>query len=202
MLFQESVKPIVATSLLALYLPVPFYLVLLHALLPLWQRMRLWSYVFLLPPYILMVVLTIRLHWLWPYRAWHWPDTLGLLAVLPLGGAGWLAMTTYRTIEPGTLHLARQLDPSRGRTLITSGILSTVRHPRYLMFTLIAIGNVLITGYPLVALSLVVTIALLALTVWLEERELTAYFGDSYVEYKRKVPAFIPRLFGSRRAAS
>ena len=71
-----------------------------------------------------------------------------------------------------------------------------MRHPRYVMFMLIAAGNVFITGYPLVVVSLVVCVILFALVIMLEERELARHFGPPYQRYREQVPAFWPRRKG------
>jgi protein-S-isoprenylcysteine O-methyltransferase Ste14 len=191
-----SFKPVFATVLATLYLPVPPYLLLLHGLQPLWRRIGLVpSYAFLFTAYILMVTATILAHDVWSINAVDgWPAWASWLGVVPLAAAAALAAVTYSTIEPKTLHLARQLDPALGRTLITDGILGRMRHPRYTMFTLISIGNAIVTGYPVIAATAVITALLLVLTIHLEERELAAYFGDEFNEYRHRVPAFIPRF--------
>ncbi|MFQ5512702.1 MAG: methyltransferase family protein, partial [Candidatus Krumholzibacteriia bacterium] len=110
---------------------------------------------------------------------------------------------TYRTIEPRTLHLERQINPGAERALITTGVLGRMRHPRYVMFTMIALGNVLLTGYPLVVVSCGATMVLLWVTIRLEERELLEYFGEAFRDYRKSVPAFIPRPSrGGRDAVS
>ena len=199
--YDNSLRPLAATILLALYLPVPFYLLWLHGLNRLWRRIGTASYFFLLTPYVALVLAIIRAHAVWNWRADGWPLALAWLSVIPLGLAGWLAFHTYKTIEPATLHLHRQIKPSPGRVLITSGVLGRIRHPRYVMFTLLAVANVLATGYPLVAVSLGVTVLLLLVTIRLEERELQEYFGNAFSDYKKSVPAFIPRPSRGRRGA-
>jgi protein-S-isoprenylcysteine O-methyltransferase Ste14 len=62
------------------------------------------------------------------------------------------------------------------------------------MFTLLALGNVLITGYPLVVVSLLVTIGVFAVVIRLEEKELREHFGEEFEKYRREVPAFLPRV--------
>ena len=202
MSYNDTIRPLAATILLALYLPVPFYLIVLHALHRVWKKMGLRAYVFLLVPYVAMVAAVVRWHGLWQWRAWSWPPWLAWMSCIPLAVAGYLAFCTYRTIEPRTLHLARQIDPQGGRSLITTGVLGHIRHPRYVMFTLLAMGNVLLTGYPLVAASLALTAPLLWATIRLEERELLEYFGESFRDYQKRVPAFIPRQSSGRRDAS
>jgi protein-S-isoprenylcysteine O-methyltransferase Ste14 len=202
MSYQDSFKPAIATALLALYLPVPFYLLWVHGLQRVWRRVGILSYAAHLSLYGAMVFAVIRLHALWSWNALPWWKPLGLFAVVPLAFAAVLAYGTYRTIDFETLHQIRQIRPDVTRHLIHDGILGRMRHPRYTMFTLIAIGDVLLTGYPLVLASALLTAALFALVIRVEERELLAYFGEEYRQYRRSVPAFIPRISGGRGGAA
>lgn len=191
---MNSIRPFAATLLMALYLPVPFYLLALHGFHDVWRRIGLRSYLFLLTFYASLVAAVVALHPAWAWGSGPWPPSVGLLAAVPLVIAIVLATVTYRTIEAGTLHLARQIDPTRGRHLITTGILGRMRHPRYLMFCLLAAANTLFTGYPLVAGSFVLCVLLFHWVIRLEERELLAHFGEDFRRYRETVPAFIPRF--------
>lgn len=88
-----------------------------------------------------------------------------------------------------------ELDRSgRGGELITTGIYSRTRNPRYLE---VGLG---ITAYALVAnhvgAYLVTAAAILAVypLVLLEERELRDRFGEDYEHYLATVPRFLPRF--------
>jgi protein-S-isoprenylcysteine O-methyltransferase Ste14 len=150
----------------------------------------------------------VRLHDVWSRGEWRWPDelswvydvqsnVLSWLSVIPLGLALWLMIESYRTIDFKTLHQIRQLLPKQKRVIIRDGILGRMRHPRYVAFSLIAVGNALLTGYPLVMASAVVTLFAFAWVIRMEEREMAAYFGEEFEKYRREVPAFWPR--SSRR---
>jgi protein-S-isoprenylcysteine O-methyltransferase Ste14 len=193
--FHDSLKPIAGTFLLAVYLPVPFYMLWIHAFDRAWKRMGRASYILHWSLYAAMIAAIIRFHGVWPWRAWGWPLWMSWSGVLPLAAAVYLAYRTYASIEPRTLLAFRQIRPDSNRKLIRHGILGTVRHPRYTMYALLALGNVLITGYPLVLASLAVTIATLLAAIRLEEKELARYFGNEFEEYRRTVPAFLPRLY-------
>ena len=188
------IRPAAATILLALYLPVPFYMFLVHALGGLWKRMGRASYVVLWTFYGLFVAAVVAAHRVWGWRAWDWPVWVSWTAVPCLATGAWLAWVTYRTIPARTLLAFRQIDSGADRPLIRNGVLGQVRHPRYAMYILLALGNVLVTGYPLVLLSFLVIVIVFAATMRLEEKELRAYFGEEFERYRREVPAFFPRI--------
>lgn len=194
MSWNESVKPVIATALVAAIVPIPIYLLWMHGLQRVWRRVGIASYAFHLALYAAMVITLARMHTFWSQSALPWPVAFAWPAILPLGIALWLIIESYRTIDWRTLHQVRQLTPRHERPMIRDGILGRMRHPRYTAFSLVAFGNALLTGYPWVAAAAVVTIALLSLVVRLEERELRDYFGEEFERYRREVPAFIPRF--------
>jgi protein-S-isoprenylcysteine O-methyltransferase Ste14 len=82
------------------------------------------------------------------------------------------------------------------RRLITTGVYSYIRNPMVIAGILIGEG----LGFLFGSLSLIlIFIPLLTLLGFLylkavEERELELRFGKEYLEYKKKVPMFIPKL--------
>ena len=190
----DSLRSFSATVLLALCLPVPFYMFFVHALGSLWKRMGRASYAVLWSFYALCVAAIVIAHGVWGWKAWDWPVWISWTGLFPLAIAAGLAYWTYRTIPARTLLAFRQIESDDERPLIRDGVLGKVRHPRYVMFVLVAAGNFLITGYPLVLLSLVVIVVAFGAAMRLEERELRAYFGEEFERYRREVPAFFPRL--------
>ena len=82
----------------------------------------------------------------------------------------------------------------REQHLITSGIRSRVRHPVYLghLCEMLAwsVGTGLAVCYGLTLFAVVTG----AIMIWLEDKELEQRFGAEYREYRRRVPAVVPRL--------
>ena len=190
----DSLRPFAATLLLAPYLPVPFYMFLVHAFGHVWKRIGRASYAVLWAFYALCVIAVVLAHRAWGWNAWGWSAWLSWTGLFPLAIAAWLAYWTYRTIPAKTLLTFRQIRPDGERRIVRDGALGTIRHPRYVMFVLLALGNFLITGYPLVLASLVVAVAVFAAVMRLEENELRSYFGEEFEKYRREVPAFFPRI--------
>ena len=88
----------------------------------------------------------------------------------------------------------------RKKALATTGPYSYVRHPQYAGFILVMFGFLL--QWPTI-----LTLLMFPVLVWMyvrlareEEREAIIEFGDVYRQYAAKVPGFIPRLSGPRRA--
>ena len=80
--------------------------------------------------------------------------------------------------------------------MATTGPYAHVRHPQYVGFVLIMFGFLL--QWPTL-----LTLAMFPVLVWMyvhlarqEEREVRAQFGETYAEYARRVPAFVPRIAG------
>ncbi len=82
----------------------------------------------------------------------------------------------------------------REQRLVTSGIRAHIRHPVYLghLCEMLAwsVGTGLAVCYGLTAFALVTG----AIMIRLEDRELEQRFGEAYREYRRQVPAVLPRV--------
>jgi protein-S-isoprenylcysteine O-methyltransferase Ste14 len=84
--------------------------------------------------------------------------------------------------------------PEEGK-IVDSSIYGILRHPIYAGALRVGIGLALLNGN---ANALAFALFLpLAFTGWVrlfEERELIQRFGESYIEYRKRVPAFWPRI--------
>jgi protein-S-isoprenylcysteine O-methyltransferase Ste14 len=88
------------------------------------------------------------------------------------------------------------MDENKSEELQMGGILTYVRHPIYSGTILIIIGYLL---YIPKLSSLIVTgsvFVYLAIGIYLEERKLLSEFGQRYLDYKKRVPAIIPKIKG------
>lgn len=99
----------------------------------------------------------------------------------------------------GTRALGRQLRFDAGLSsdhqLVTSGPYRVVRHPIYTSMLCLMVGTGVVVSPPLLfALGLVFFIAGTEIRVRAEERLLASHFGDTYAEYRRRVPAYVPFL--------
>jgi len=80
--------------------------------------------------------------------------------------------------------------------LVTSGPYAYIRHPQGTSWFIIFVGlGVLFQSISLLFIFMPLFILLSVLNVKkIEEPELEKRFGNDYIEYKKKVPMFIPRL--------
>lgn len=144
---------------------------------------------------------------------WFWQPIDGVLwnvthpaarsALWALFVLGWLAV-------PGVSYLINHFDlfglrqvwlhwhgkPYKSLPFRTPSLYARVRHPLYVAWALafwttptMTVGHAflatLLTGYMVVAV------------IW-EERDLIAHFGEQYLDYRRRVPMFVPRPFSRR----
>lgn len=78
--------------------------------------------------------------------------------------------------------------------LVTVGPYSCMRHPMHFFLAWLPLGVALLLAEPgAVALAVAEAVLVLALAVVLDERESLERFGEAYLEYRRRVPAFNPR---------
>lgn len=93
----------------------------------------------------------------------------------------------FRTLA-GVPELAGETD-----LLLQEGIYADVRHPRYLAVLIGLMSYALMINYTSLYYVAIAALPAIALIVALEERELSDRFGQAYLEYKQRVPAFLPR---------
>jgi protein-S-isoprenylcysteine O-methyltransferase Ste14 len=87
------------------------------------------------------------------------------------------------------------LEADVGLKLQKAGILKHIRHPLYSGTILILIGMFMYSPTVATLITVLVTFAYLAVAIPLEERKLIKKFGNTYLQYRKKVPALIPRFW-------
>jgi protein-S-isoprenylcysteine O-methyltransferase Ste14 len=162
---------VIAGFFLFFELPVPFYWLILHPLNSFWRhRVRAAFWVAGLTAWTAGGVL------LWIFRS-H------LLAATPPSpisiAAGLFLIATEIYLfwrverELGSRRLVGHAELTGRGDMFTGGLYAHVRHPRYAVLAVWCVFALLV--------------------IRLEERELAARFGAPYVEYRKRVPAFLPR---------
>ena len=176
-----------------IYASIPSFWLAVHPFTPYWrsrpgkiypQLGLIWAGVMLLLAVVTFPMRSIRLYQ--DPRAW-------------LAGAVFfiLGLSIYRRVGravSGDIIIGRnQLQPEKHeQRLVATGMHATVRHPIYLahwcMLTGWAVGSGLLALYLLWAFAVLTG----TFMIRMEEHELEERFGESYREYKRRVPAILP----------
>ena len=148
----------------------------------------------LLPGMVLVVipaVVLILTGYRWPGVAgrWPWMAAGGVLIALGLAVAIW-TMRLFATRGQGT---AAPWNPPR--RLVVAGPYRHVRNPMITSVLAMLAGEALVTGSP--ALAVLLGVFFLVNAVYfplVEEKELARRFGREYLEYKKNVPRWWPRV--------
>lgn len=107
----------------------------------------------------------------------------------------WLFLLVAKHLPIRTFLGLPEIDPKGHPTkLITEGIFSRIRHPRYAQVLVMIFSCSLIVNYPATYILFVFSLAGFHLVARLEDRELAARYGQEYLEYRKQVPMFIPKL--------
>lgn len=113
-----------------------------------------------------------------------------------------LAMTVIHLISNGLIFFGFYLlfkgwmliHGAKGEKLVTTGIYSYMRHPQYSGLFLITVGFLI--QWPSLTTLIMWPVLIFAYyrLAMREEKEVEKQFGEEFLEYKRRVPAFVPRL--------
>ena len=173
-----------------LYSSIPLFWFVIHPVAQRWRAMPGSPYRFLLPFWAGAIGILASATWPWHSIRIYSIPWMWLPAVLFVV----LGISIYRRIGPefGSKNFDGQIElrpEIQDQVLVTSGLHTRMRHPIYFahlfMFAGWTIGSGLLINYLLLAISAFVTFPLM---IWLEERELEKRFGQSYRDYKARVP--------------
>lgn len=134
-----------------------------------------------------------------PAMVWHARDPRAVAAIRSLSALGWLIVFgTFLTGHFKLLERKQAVLNFAGRVtsavaLRTPGLYRFVRHPLYLGFILAFWATPSMTAGHLLFAS--VMTAYICVGICLEERDLKAFFGDRYRQYRARVAMFLPGLF-------
>jgi len=125
----------------------------------------------------------------WPFTL---PPLVGLLGGTLFVAAIWLLHRSHADLG----HLwSPTVSPEAKQPLITQGVYKHVRHPMYAAHVLWGVAQaLLLPNWIAGPLALLLMLALLALRIPREERELIAAFGDAYRRYGHNTGALIPKF--------
>ena len=145
----------------------------------------------------------ILLFWQWepmPTVVWNIEGPVFAGAAVAGGFMGWLIVlySTFLISHFELFGLTQVVTHFAGRIVApvkfrTPGLYRLIRHPIYLGFIIafwstpdMTLGHLLFAS---------VTTAYIFVGIWLEERDLVAFFGDEYRKYRERVAMLLPGLF-------
>jgi hypothetical protein len=187
---------VIALVILLCAPPTLLIWLLIHPFISTWRRLGT------IPSYGCFMCLMIFIAWsIWQWRRWltgiEYGSNVGLwgLAILFICAAVFVGAHRKKHLEWTVVIGLPELAASHSsRTLVTDGIYSKTRNPRYLETILFVWGLAFFANYLAVYLALIVGLPILHVVILLEEHELTEAFGDVYLRYCRQVPRYIPDI--------
>jgi len=176
--------------------PVLGFWFLVHPFTSLWRRLGLAYYWLFMVSYFGMFAWAMYLL-REPLLRIHFGVTVPLVAlsVLFLGLSIWVGVLRQRQLKTHVLMGIPQVIPGEDRgVLISEGIYSRVRNPRYLEMGFSFAAMACLCNYLAAWLLLALYVPIIHVVVLMEERELRQRFGKPYEEYCRKVPRYLPQI--------
>ena len=177
------------------YSTIPSFWLLIHPRTDYWRSRKRSPYLVLLPVWAAMWIILALLTSPWRRLAFYTSRWTWIPAILLFLTGFWIYAQSGKHFTPAQLGGVPEIVPSQGeQRLVISGIRSRVRHPVYVahLCELLAwsIGTGLAVCYGLAAFAIVTG----ATMIRLEDAELERRFGEAYREYRKNVPAVLPRI--------
>lgn len=192
---MRSVLETVGWLAAVVYSSIPSFWLVIHPQADYWRARQKSPYRVLLPAWVGMWIALALLTR--PWRRVHIYETNWSWAVAALLFAmGIYIYSQARRQFTATLLSGRpELEVERHpQTLVTGGIRDRVRHPIYLGHLVELLGWAAGTGLAVVYALLVFAVLTGWFMIRLEDRELEQRFGEPFRDYKRRVPAILPRI--------
>ncbi len=192
---MRSVLETVGWLAAVVYSSIPSFWLVIHPQADYWRARQKSPYRVLLPAWVGMWIALALLTR--PWRRVHIYETNWSWAVAALLFAtGIYIYSRARRQFTATLLSGRpELEVERHpQTLVTGGIRDHVRHPIYLGHLVELVGWAAGTGLAVVYALLVFAVLTGWFMIRLEDRELEQRFGEPFRDYKRRVPAILPRI--------
>lgn len=107
-----------------------------------------------------------------------------ILSSILIGGGFWLLASAWKVLY----------EAQRQHKLATTGAYARLRHPQYVGFILIMLGFLFQWPTLVTLVMFPILVVMYVLLARREERDAIAEFGEEYVRYAGRTPAFLPRL--------
>lgn len=189
---MDSARYYVALLALVVYPPVVLFWFVVHPLTGFWrQRGPAVTYTVTLSFMAVIAAFLYQFRELILVREYgtNWILVAGAAAFMIAGNA--IELKCRRQLTVSTLVGIPQLKGEPGK-LLTEGIYSKIRHPRYVGAFLGVVSLALFVNYLAIYLLAAFLAPGLYIVTILEEKELETRFGHEFIEYRKKTPRFVP----------
>lgn len=192
---MDKARYVIAVLMIVTLPPALVLWFVIHPAARFWRRLGAgWTYSILSVPSIAAMVLAYRFRAVLLGRDLGTNYILISLAIVLAVISGWIAVKRRRHLSMKILVGIPEMSKSGDRgKLLTEGIYSRIRHPRYVEVAVGVWAYALFANYVGVHVFAVATIPILLFIIYFEERELRDRFGQDYIDYCARVPRFIPR---------
>ena len=178
------------------YSTIPAFWLVIHPRVARWRSRPRSPYRVLVPMWIAMWIVMGAITWPWRHARFYSSPFAWIPAALFFAAGLTLYKTGGTNFSGAQLGGRPELEPGRhDQRLVTSGIRAHVRHPIYLAHLCELLGWSIGTGLIVVCALTAFAVITGAVMIGLEDRELEERFGQAYREYRRTVPAVIPKIF-------
>jgi len=192
---MDTVRRILGVLLIVGLPPAVLYWLIVHPFVGFWRRVGprvTYSVVAILFAGMCLALFTGRGYLLGRDLGTRW-GLIGMGVVWYLASA-WVSLLARKQLDLRTFAGLPEVSPAHPGRLLTEGVYGVIRHPRYVSVVLGVTGLALAVNFLGVYLVVLGSmLALIPVTV-LEGRELARRFGKEYQAYRRRVPAWIPRV--------
>ena len=113
-------------------------------------------------------------------------------SILLLGISGYINVLVYKQVPKSMVFGLSEISTKNPGELITDGVYSRIRHPRFVAMALAVAAISIFTNVLAIYVLAIVYLPIILFIAVLEEKELSARFGVRYEEYIREVPRFSP----------
>ncbi len=183
----------IAISYLIIFVPIPIGWIIIHLTVNFWRRLNIFSYLIFILYWITFGFIIFYFRKEIFSQRLNFNITLFIIGLILIFISFYLDKKRAEVFDLKKLIGLPEILPKKYKSkLVTSGIYSKIRHPRYLEYMLFSCGFAFITGFYYVYTSAVYIIIALYILILVEERELRERYGKPYLDYCKKVPRLFP----------
>jgi len=193
---MDTARYCVALIVSVSMIPAVLVWTVIHPFADKWRRVGpIGAYIFIIAFVVTgTFLLWLNRDWILAYE-YGLNKSLSILAAIIMCVGVLLRILWRRVLRPRTiLGLPEIFGRNSSDELVTEGIYSYVRHPRYLEVGMALAAAAFFSNYLAAYIVLAAYMPLIYIVVLLEERELRDRFGKAYEEYCSRVPRFFPKI--------